>query len=220
MNEELLNRIEHILEEKNISATAASKAAGLGESFIRDLKRRGGSPTVENLEKLARVLDLSAHELLQSEIIPETEGGGLPLLGEIQAGQFKDITLYDRDEERPRIAVGRDSRYPRARQYALAVIGDSMDELFPDGCYVTCVDFYDAGLELTSGAVYHVERTIAGTHLVETTLKEVRVDKNGFTLIPRSTNKRHKPIPVKGNEDTEFEVKGMVLGSWVPFKNS
>ncbi|QKV17831.1 helix-turn-helix domain-containing protein [Oricola thermophila] len=66
MNEKLIKRIEERLAKLNISATAASKAAGLSESFIRDLKKVK-SPQIESLRKLASVLQVSVSELTGDE---------------------------------------------------------------------------------------------------------------------------------------------------------
>jgi len=203
-----------------MSASAASKAAGLGSDYIRDLRRKNSNPGYEALSKLAEVLKTSPEYLLHDNVEPHTvDVVGLPVLGVIEAGQFRDVTLVSQDEDYPTVNVVRDKRFEGARQYAMRVSGDSMNLRYPDGCYVICAEFGDTGLALNPGLVVHVERSIAGTHLVENTLKEIE-DRNGKRyLAPRSTNPRHKPIEVNGQDGLEeLRVRGVVIGSYQPEK--
>lgn len=139
----------------------------------------------------------------------------MPVLGIIEAGQFRDITLTDQSDERPTIAVARDARFPHADQYALQVSGDSMDELFADGCFVTCANWADTGMEIRAGLIVHVERNIGS--LVETTLKEIQ-GSGPFSLRPRSSNPKHKPISFTGSDGVEVSVRGLVTGKWEPMR--
>lgn len=138
---------------------------------------------------------------------------GLPIVGSIQAGHWLEITFVDSELEPELLPVARDQRFPRARQYALRVIGDSMNLDYPDGSYVTCVDFAESGLAVTEGLTVHVERQRAGGQLVEVTLKVVARNRDGFILVPRSTNPAHQPIPMKG-ADAEIVIRGVVTGGW------
>lgn len=225
MSDSLIERIDKRLEELRTNRTAASVAAGLGRTFIRDLARgKGANPSIDSLRKLAVALKLSVEDLTtdtESATLPPQEVAinQLVVMGTIEAGQFRDITLADQDEEdREVINVARDPRFPRARQYALKVSGDSMDELFPDRSYVTVVDFWDSGLEPKDGLVVHVERRIADTHLVETTLKEIKRQGAEVILVPRSSNAKHKPIPMAGDGKTEIVICGVVTGKWEPLR--
>lgn len=144
----------------------------------------------------------------------DKEIAGVPLLGKIQAGLWLDISLFQQDVDIPMLPLAIDDRFPRARQYALEVAGDSMNKLFPDGSYVTLVDFAESGLKLRVGHIAHVERHRAGGQLVENTLKAVEIVDGELRLVPKSTNPAHKAFPVSGNfEDTEILVKGIVLWS-------
>ena len=193
----------------------------MGKDFIRDLRRRPVRPGAESLLRLAQILKTNPEYLLYGK-----SGGstlpveGLPIIGVVEAGQFRDITLADQDEEFPTVNVVRDGRYPQARQYALRVSGDSMNELFDDGSFAICVSFPETGLALKSGMILHVERRIAGTHLIETTLKAVEMRGRKCFLIPRSTNPRHKAIEInQEHEDDEVAqtvVQGLVVGSYKP----
>lgn len=218
MEKDIADRIDSRLRALNMSAAKASRLSGMSPDFIRDLKRRPIKPGAESLARLAKTLKTSPEFLLYGKAdSPTLNVEGLPVVGVVEAGQFRDITLVNQDEEYETVNVVRDEKFPHARQYALRVSGDSMNEKFADGSYVICVSFPDTGLALKGGMIVHVERHIAGTHLVETTLKQVE-DRNGKRfLVPRSTNPRHKPIEINPDDEmTETKVQGLVVGSYSP----
>lgn len=207
---------------KGIGLTQAELAhlAETSQPQIRRLEAGQRPLTKEWAMRLAPHLHVDPKALMFPDDArkPERDVIGLPVLGTSRAGDWLDVTIMDEAPERPMIHVARDPRFPHARQYALLVAGDSMDELFPDGSYVTCAEYADTGLAIRPGLIVHVERTMAGTHLVETTLKEVAsTDRPGrYELRPRSSNPRHKPIPIEGNEATVITIRGVVLGKWEP----
>jgi SOS-response transcriptional repressor LexA len=221
MDETMSERIDELLKAAGKSAAQASVEAGMGKDFIRDLKRRPVRPGAENLSRLAATLGTSPEYLLygkeDSSTLPTV---GLPIIGVVEAGQFRDITLEDQDQEHETVNVVRDKRYPQARQYALRISGDSMNQKFADGTYAICVSFADTGLALKTGMIVHVERRIANAHLVETTLKEVQFRGKRCFLVPRSSNAKHKPIEISAeyedDELTQTRVQGLVIGSYAP----
>lgn len=142
---------------------------------------------------------------------------GLPLLGSIQAGHWLEVTFADEGLDIDMVPVASDPRFPHAKQYALRVVGDSMDLDYPDGSIVTCVDFAESGLALTEGMTVHVERQRGGGQLIEATLKYVERRKGEFVLVPHSSNPKHVAFPVKNSgPDTEVYMRGVVTGGWRP----
>jgi SOS-response transcriptional repressor LexA len=221
MDEKMSERIDELLKKLGKKASRASVEAGMGKDFIRDLRRRPVRPGAESLSRLAQTLKTTPEFLLYGKtggsILPVE---GLPIIGVVEAGQFRDITLADQDEEFATVNVVRDRRYPHARQYALLVSGDSMNKKFDDGTYAICVSFPETGLALKSGMIVHVERSIAGTQLVETTLKAVEMRGRKCFLVPLSTNLKHKEIEIsqehEDDEVTQTRVQGLVVGSYKP----
>lgn len=203
--------------------TVADAARSLGVKYPTYASHENGSAGIRHpvAEKYARKFRVSLEWLLtgrgdmiaQGVAPAEMEVSGLPVHGAIQAGHWLETTFLDPEGEPELLPVARDARFPRARQYALYVVGDSMDLDYPDGSYVTCVDFAESGLAIVDGLTVHVERHRAGGQLVEITLKRV-VAKNGtFSLIPRSSNPIHQPITFTGN-DTDIVIRGVVTGGW------
>jgi SOS-response transcriptional repressor LexA len=178
-------------------------------------------------EKYARKFKVSLEWLLTGRgemrddgAIPyEIDVEGLPLLGTIQAGHWVEPVPDAAGEgaQIEMVPVVRDPRFPHAKQYALKVVGDSMDLDYPDGSIVTCVSFADSGLALAEGMIVHVERQRAGGQLVELTLKMVEKRKGELCLVPRSTNARHQAFPINSSDpETEIIARGVVIGGWSP----
>lgn len=209
-------RLQELMDERGYSAFKLSIEIGKGKDFIRDfLQGRKDSLKQDDLENIAKALNISTLDSIGVPPMPELPVQGLVVEGVAQAGTFRDISLEDDCGEKPMINIARDTRFPQAHQYALLIVGDSMDRLYPDGCYVTCADWGDTGLELQNKMPLHVDRIIAGK-LVETTIKLYMDDENGRRLSPHSHNPKHQDIPLEGGEDTEIMVKGVILGHFVP----
>lgn len=212
-----MSMLRKLREKKRLSQQALAELARTSQPQIKRLEAGERKLSKEWAERLAPHLGVTP-ELLMFEKQPQEQLDiiGLPVMGIIRAGDWRDISILDTETEPEVIHVARDPRYPHARQYALLVSGDSMDQKFPDGSYVICADFGETGLHLKSGMILHIERHLAGMQLVETTLKEVRLERGRKILVPRSSNPAHKPVVMDGGEDTEIFVKGLVIGKYEP----
>ncbi|KQX55479.1 MULTISPECIES: LexA family protein [unclassified Ensifer] len=219
METSLQKRLKFRMDFLGLNAYQTAKKAGLGDSFVRDILRgRTRSPSAENLAKLAAALETTP-DYFTLEVEPAEAPKPLPLpitgltvVGDIQAGTWLDRTLFDDGHEHEIIPVARDPRFPHSKQYALRVRGDSMDREFPDGSFVTCVDYYDSGIGMKDGLIVHVERHSGP--LVEVTLKAIEHVDGELMLSPRSTNPKHLPLKVEGDGGTEIVIKGVVIGSY------
>lgn len=205
------------------TAAAAARALGVKEQTYYSHENGNSGLRPKVAEQYARKFKVSLEWLLTGRgemsavgALPyEDEVAGLPLLGTIQAGHWIEATSAE-GADYEMVPVVRDQRFPHAKQYALRVVGDSMDLDYPDGSIVTCVSFADSGLSLAEGMIVHVERHRAGGQLVEMTLKLVERRKGKLYLVPRSTNPKHHAFPVDGDSDTEVVCKGVVVGGWSP----
>lgn len=212
----LVARLEERIKQKGMSIPEACQRAGLGRTYIRDIKTRNYSPSIDKLERLVKVLDWTVAQAMDEDGTEPHRNSGLLVLYAAQVGQYRDVTLSDPNETKPRIGVGTDGRFPAARQYAVHTLDDSMDrEGLPAGSYATCVDLAESGLELKAGMIVHVEKTAPGTNLVETSLKKIIVDQDAFRLVPCSSNRRFGSIDMR---DSTVEVRGVVIGRFTPVK--
>jgi transcriptional regulator with XRE-family HTH domain len=106
---------------------------------------------------------------------------------------------------------------PEGKRYGLLVRGDSMNEIYPDGTVLDCLNI-DAVKEVRSGQRVIVERRkFDGT--VEATVKEyVKAEDGREWLRPRSTNPEFQAIdpanPSEGIE--EVVIVAVVIGSYRP----
>ena len=119
-------RIRHALQKSGLTMKAASKKAGQGETFVRDILERDRVPTIEKFSALARALGTSAAELLEDG---ESAVRPIPLVGHVGAGQevhaeFDDAP-FDYVEAPPGVS-------PR-ETVAVEVRGDSMYPLLDKG---------------------------------------------------------------------------------------
>lgn len=220
METSLQKRLKIRMDMLGLNALQTAKRAGLGDSFVRDILRgKTRSPSSENIAKLAAALETTPDWfIVEGEAKSPADGVrpaelvGLSVVGKIQAGTWLDRSIVDDDGEYETIPVARDPRFPRARQYGLQISGDSMDREYPDGSYVSCVDYFDAGIPMKDGLIVHVERHNGS--LVEVTLKAIETVDGQRMLVPRSTNPRHAPIPLEGDGGTEIMIRGIVTGSY------
>jgi transcriptional regulator with XRE-family HTH domain len=106
------------MERQGIKAKRLAKAAGLGETAVRDILDRVDDPRVGTLIKIADALDIPASSLFGSQV---------PVLGKIGAG---GCVLFEETDE-PELV----DRPPGAggKLMALKVAGDSMMPVYRDG---------------------------------------------------------------------------------------
>lgn len=209
--------LRELRETKGLTQAELARLVGTSQPQIQRLENSQRTLTKKWAQRLSPHLGVDARNLMFEDVSLFREVVGLPVAGVSRAGDWLDITVID-DAEVEMIPVAKDPRFQRARQYALLVQGDSMNRIFSEGSYVTCVDFAESGLPIRPKMIVHVERTISGRQLVETTLKQVVETGGAVELHPMSTNPIHKPIILDGDDDTEIRVKGVVIGKWEPIE--
>ena len=210
----MVARIEQRIRQKGLTVAEACQRAGLGATYIRDMKTRNYSPSIDKLERLVKVLDWSVAQLMEEEGAQQHRLPGLPVLYAAQVGQYRDVALDDPNEVKRRIGIGTDGRFPGVTQYAVHIVDDSMDqEGLPRGSYATCVDLRESGLTVRAGMLVHVEKTAPGTTLVESSLKKVIKDKNTLKLVANGSGRQLVAISA---DDEGVDIRGVVLGQFIP----
>jgi SOS-response transcriptional repressor LexA len=204
------------------TAREAARSLGVNVQTYASHENGHGNVRADAAVKYARKFKVNLEwlltgrgEMIHAGVVPaDIEQRGLPIVGDIRAGAWLDTTLLEPSSEET-LPVARDERWPRARQYALRVLGNSMDQLFPEGCYVTCVDFADSGMELRDKMIVHVERQMQGGQLIEITLKAVEIKNGKIALVPRSSDPKWQPyILSKSADGAEVVVRGVVTGKY------
>lgn len=204
-------------KETGLSRDKLADLVGTHRQTIAKLERGERSLDREWAVKFAPHLHCSPQEIL---FPPELSGmlyvPTIPVKGEAAAGVWMES--YDADERTyPPIPASPDPRFSGVDQFAVKVIGDSMDRILPDGAFAICVEFWHARNEPAHGDVVFVRRVQAGS--AETTIKQVRLNDGAVELWPASNNPKHASpiIYTDGVEDSQVQILGLVIGRYEVF---
>ena len=206
-----MNRIRHIRAEKGLSTTQLGKLVGTSHATISRLETGEMQLTQQWAERIAKALGIHLAEVF-GDIVP-AQPAGLPVLGEVAAGVWREAELADEPKE-SHLPIGNDPLYPNVRQFALRVAGESMNRIVHDGAYIVCVSWPELGRLPRESDLVVVERRRDG--LVETTVKRIRTIDNQVCLVPDSDDPRwQKPIPLEGGlENDEIVITALVIGKY------
>lgn len=143
-----------------------------------------------------------------AEIPPDA----LPVLGEVRAGAWLEMDGEQSPSEY--LPLTSDPMYRRARQYALRVVGTSMNKIIDPGAFVIVADWSDLGKMPEQDELVIVKRQRGST--VECTVKRAKRTDDGWELWPESTDPRwQEPIRlVDGGLDDEVQIIGKVIGKY------
>lgn len=209
-------KIRLIIHHHKWTQQQAADAFGVSQATIYRWKEGKAEPEGPHRDAINEAYDQTFGETVddnRSLLLPV----GIPVVGAIQAGNWLDTTLIDESYGEPKtLPVAADPRFPYAKQYALEVRGDSMNEEFAEGSYVICVDYAQSGLDMKENMIVHVEQW--RHNLREITLKALMKEKETgrWRLEPRSTNPAHRPIEMNGidRDGTEVRIRGVVIGDY------
>jgi SOS-response transcriptional repressor LexA len=110
---------------------ALSVAAGLGDTYVRDVLERGRVPTVDKFIKLAEALNRSPAALLDDEPDATVPQRAIPVISWVSAGKLSEVVPTPASDRVVYVTDLRPGDY-----FALEVKGTSMDRLSPDGSVI------------------------------------------------------------------------------------
>lgn len=205
-----------LAKEAGVAASTVTRALDMSVKFVPSSRTMGrlnaarwkGAQYPPEIREIAAV-----HENAPRNIDAQPVRRRIPISGEVRAGAWIEIPddptvtdwLYFDDPE-----------FKNVRVYALRVVGNSMDRLYPDGTTVLVADATDTGV--FEGDIVVVRRSRGPA--VETTLKELMIEGRGkYALWPRSNDPLfQEPIRIDATEaeyaDEGPEVIGIVIGSY------
>lgn len=193
---EFLNRVDEYRVPQKMSDRKASKDAGAGYDFLRDLRRRGKRvPTMQHALGFERVLSMPKGYLVETIAdIEEPEPSeadikftNVSVIGDVQAGVWRDAVEFQIDD-RFTIPFPEDDRYPGAQLFGLLVKGRSMELEFKPGSIVIAVTFGDIGRGPRDQEMVVVHRRSRESGDLEATLKQFMIDELGRHILwPRSS---------------------------------
>ena len=203
--------------QEHVAERVTKLGRPIHQTTIDKIEKRD-SPRPQCAPELAAAFGVSLNWLLTGKG-PKTDDHqevveGMPVLGEVRAGSWLEID-GEPDKFDP-IPAAPDTRYRGARQYALKVVGTSMNRVALPGTYVVVADWADNGGELRDGELVVVRRERA--HTYEVTLKRAKKGKDAWELWPESDDPRHQePIVMSdGDRDVEVIIVGKVIGKYEP----
>src|SRR5690606_8262855 len=105
---------------------------------------------------------------------------------------------------------------PIDMRFGLRVVGDSMDERYPEGTILECVSLF-SGIDPAPGRNVVVLRTDEAGR-VEATVKELVEQDGELWLVPRSSNPVHRPFKLCEPEPgiAEIRIAAVVVASVRP----
>lgn len=80
-------RLERLMADGGFNMKSLSLASGLGETYVRDLLKRGREPTVEKIHRIARCLHVAVADIMGADWTGQPRGRAEPVLvGKVGAG--------------------------------------------------------------------------------------------------------------------------------------
>lgn len=202
------------LKKPGKTQAGLARALGISQPQISAITSGNRSIKVEEISALEDYLDApfpySKISSATAGDVAEVEGmaGMMPVIFRVAAGVWMET---DGAEIITSIPFARDPSYAATRrQYAVQVLGESMDKVLPDGAFAIVVEAN--GQEPVNGDLVIVKRTHRG--MIERTIKRYVVTRKGAELRPESSDPRFKPLPVDGDDDTIIEIEGFVIGRY------
>jgi transcriptional regulator with XRE-family HTH domain len=188
-----------------MSARALSRQAGLGDTYVNDvLSGKNASPSIPAIQSIARALDTSIAFLVgetgHQDSAPAPHSiAAIPMIGIVEVGAFRKPQA---NSNFPLVERPLSQFYPDARHFVLTV-GDASGAASKDGpilpgMELLCVDMADAGLQVESGRIYAIRRTLDGGQTYETIMRRAMVFRDRVELIAESGRPEDEKIVVSG----------------------
>lgn len=187
---------------------------GVEQPTIQRWESGQRTPDAKDLVRLANALGIEPGDLYH---VPEAKALGpkIPVRGAVGAGLWREAFEWAEDDwrdyhGRPDITV------PISHRFALDVVGDSMNLLYPHGSTIECVSVFGGG-EIAPGKRVVILRRREDLEY-EATVKELVEQDGRLWAAPRSSNPAFTAFPLDENEPGILETRiiAIVVGSFRP----
>lgn len=209
-----LDRLAALRKKKGLTQQALADKVGVEQPTIQRWEKGKREPELAQLIALAKALDVEPGALLDPTLATPI-GPRLFIKGEVAAGVWKEALEYPETDwhtftGRADVTAGEQHRF------GLRVVGDSMDQLYPDGSIVECVSLFGRAEAKPGKRVIVLRTNIDGD--VEATVKELVENDGELWLVPRSNNPTHRPIRLGDEEPgiVETRICAVVVASVRP----
>jgi len=180
------NRLKKIRQSRKLSQEKLAQMIGTTNQQIGKLERGDRRLSDRWIYPLAEALGVAPSDLLENP-----EPAKVTLVGTVAAGKWQSADDVPPPVNMTGVPLSKHLNLSIPR-YGYRVVGESMNELYPDGSIVIAIDNIQANHDPQPGdRVIVRRRRLDGT--VEFTVKELKVDDDGGKwLIPRSSDPRHQ----------------------------
>lgn len=208
---------------------ALATLADVEQATISRWERSENPPDRDQIQLLAKTLGTSAEFLefglptkspsstaLETKLATQDTTNTLPTVLDVQAGHWLAVEFMD-EYQGDGVRVPYCEEYKEFDQFAVKVVGDSINKFAQDGDRLVCATI-ESGIQLVDGDHVIVEATRNGGAEVEATVKQIKMTADGLELWPNSTNPVHiGPVKLGKNGD-EVRLKGVVLAIRAPVR--
>lgn len=209
-----LDRLSELRKRKGFTQSSLAERLGVEQPTVQRWEAGKREPDLGQLLRLAEVLDVEPGALLDHTIAVAI-GPRLFVRGEVAAGVWK--AAVELPESDWLTFTGRaDVTAAPEHRFGLRVVGDSMNELYPEGTILECVSMFGHAEAAPGKRVIVVRTNIHGD--CEATVKELVEQDGELWLVPRSNNPTHRPIRLAEPEDgiVETRIAAIVVASVRP----
>lgn len=207
-----MNRIKEVLESKGIKQTWLAEKLDKSYNMVNSYVQNRRQPSLEDLFKIAKILDVAVAELLEINISKKNYGSmkstiykvaeskreyekmiSIPLLGNVACGH----PLFAEENVETEISISTKLIRKDKNYFILRASGNSMNK--------ANIDDGDLVLIRQEQTAEDGDKVVA---LIddEATIKEFCRQGNMIVLKPQSSNKEHQPIILT----RDFKIQGIV----------
>lgn len=212
-NDEIINLLEKLRDEQNISLSELARRVGLAKSALSRYFNKTRQFPVNKVNDFAKALNTTPQYILGFEETEQTTNKVIPVVQTL----IHSITVYGKvcagdgieALENPIDQIGDPYYRIKKEKFALQVCGDSMNNVVSDGMYAVI----EKTPVVNNGeiAVVMIDNDIA-------MLKRFYQFDDMVILRPDSINPDHKPITFIGEEINSLKILGRYLGYVTPME--
>lgn len=198
-----LDRVKELRAKKGWTQAELGERIGVQQATIGRWETGDREPSFDQLFRLAELLGTDVPSLIDPTMSIAV-GPRLFVKGNVAAGVWREAAEWPASEWQSftgRSDVTADIKH----RFGLRVVGDSMDQVYPDGTIVECVSVFGR-VEPTPGKRVVVLRE-NDDHEFEATVKELVLNDGALWAVPRSSNPVHTPIKLNGPEKGIIETR-------------